>query len=80
MPINIEDIIGKDLKTITPITDPLNPALQSIDPAADGQISTFPTTAVEKAYRLAEERANEAVSIYAKSIVFCSMEVEGTLR
>ncbi len=34
----------------------------------------------EKAYRLAEERANEAISIYSRSTVFGCMEVECTLR
>jgi hypothetical protein len=77
--ISIEDVIGKDLKTITPSVDPLNPTA-TFDITADGTAPLFPSTPVEKAYRLAEERASEAIAIYARSIVFSSMEVEGTLR
>lgn len=68
--LNIDDIIGKDLKTIT-----LSTASQ-----LDGLSSLDTMSLEEKAYRLAEERTNEAIAIYARNIVFCTMEVECTLR
>ena len=61
---NLEEIIGRDLKTIS-----------AVSPITGEDISD-----IERGLKLAEERANEAISIYSKSIVFCSLEVECTLR
>eukprot|EP01038_Epipyxis_sp_PR26KG_P004766 gene4766-6686_t len=60
---NLEEVIGRDLKSI-----------MAVSPSGN------PLTDVERGLKLAEERANEAISIYSKSVVFCSLEVECTLR
>jgi hypothetical protein len=62
---NIEEILGKELRGV-------------VVPVAEG---TQPSeSAVDKAVRLAEERAADALAIYATNIVYCAMEVECLLR
>lgn len=65
MNINLEDIIGKDLKTVNL-------------PVRDETEDTLPD--IEKVYLLAEERANEAISVYSSSVVLRILEVECCLR
>lgn len=60
----VEEVLAKELKGVTVI-------------ASDGSVSE---NAAEKAFRLAEDRTNDAISVYASSVVFCAMEVECLLR
>ena len=68
---NIEEILSKELKSVSTATS------SSADAAS---LLPQQESPLEKAYRLVEERANEAAAIYAANIVFCGMEVECLLR
>lgn len=62
---NLEELIGKDLKSVS---------LPSL-PETDETLKE-----IDRVYVLAEERANEAISIYSTSVVLRILEVETTLR
>lgn len=62
---NLEELIGKDLKSV------VLPILPDTDE---------PLPEIDRVYALAEERANEAISIYSTSVVLRILEVETTLR
>lgn len=67
MNANIEEILSKELKNIANAV------------TADGS-TVLSESVAEKAMRLAEERINDAVTIYGTSIVYCALEVECLLR
>jgi hypothetical protein len=62
---NLEELIGKDLKSVTV------PVLPETDE---------PLKEMDRVYVLAEERTNEAIQIYSTSVVLRILEVETTLR
>lgn len=62
---NMEELLGRELRSI-------------VVPSAEG---TAPAeSVVDKCHRLVEERCGDAIAIYATSVVFCALEVEGLLR
>jgi hypothetical protein len=63
--VNMEELLGRELRSV----------------AVPGPEGSAPSeSAVDKCYRLAEERSSDAIAIYASSIVYSAQEVEGLLR
>lgn len=71
----IEEVLGKELLAVS-----INQVSLEDTQQQQQQQQTIADNVVEKAFRIAEERMNEAISIYANNIIFCAMEVECILR
>ena len=71
--ISLEDIVGKELKAYTTNAAP------SADVEEEEEEKVITTDAM-KAMPLVEDRVTEALSIYAKSVAYCTLEVELVLK
>ena len=90
MQANLEEIIGKELRNTS--VGGNNNSGGSANASGAGNAGSGSTgvgdnnnvssdsSNIEKAYRLAEDRVNEAIAIYASNIIFCALEVECILR
>jgi hypothetical protein len=86
--INLEEIIGKDLKSLTfpsssssMLSSSSSAAVtSSVDAGDDMNDIDGKLTEMDRVYALIEERANEAIAIYSTSVVLRILEVEATLR
>ncbi len=92
---NVEDVLGRDLRTYMPTASLLaegggaiaNPEAAAMAAAAAAQISgaANPTNSlglvvsnvdlVARVLLLAEDRVKEAIAIYSKNVMFCTLEV-----
>ncbi len=73
--ISLEDTIGKELKAYsTNASQTPNPELE------EEEEETVITTDAMKAIPLLEDRVTEALAIYAKNVVYCTLEVELVLK
>ena len=90
MQANLEEILGKELRSVV-VNNNNNSSGGGGSGGGNNNSATNTTTntgdvylltdsTIEKAYRLAEDRMNDAISIYASNIVFCALEVECILR
>jgi hypothetical protein len=86
--INLEEIIGKDLKSLT-FPSSSSSALSSsnamvtsssVDAGDDTGDNDGKLAEMDRVYALIEERANEAIAVYSTSVVLRILEVEATLR
>jgi len=73
MQANIDDICSKEFKNMT--TNTTTSTTYTTNTTTSDSENT-----IEKAYRLVEERMNDAIQIYSTSIVYCALEVECILR
>jgi len=66
---DLEDLLGKELKHLTPLSEEISGVVQGTEQTVEA-----------RSLRLAEEKCCEALSIYARSVIFCVLEVECSLR
>ena len=79
MHANVEEICSKEFKSM--LTSNSSVVGMGVNTIADNSNNNNTTESIiEKAYRLVEDRMNDAISIYSSSIVYCALEVECILR
>ena len=77
---NIEEILGKELKTS--VDDSVDGSTQSpIAPSANDDNAIHLSSTIERScMRLAEDKASDALAIYSRNIIYSTLEVECCLR
>ena len=88
MNLNLEEIIGKDLKTISLPGEKdksggsANNSSKRREGGEEDESGEYASVQIEidKVFLLAEDRANEAISVYSTSVVLRHLEVECSLR
>ena len=78
MHANVEEICSKEFKNMLTSSNSSVGGM-GVNSIADSSNNTTESV-IEKAYRLVEDRMNDAISIYSSSIVYCALEVECILR
>ena len=79
MHANVEEICSKEFKNML-TSNNSSVSGMGVNTIADNSNNSTAETVIEKAYRLVEDRMNDAISIYSSSIVYCALEVECILR
>jgi len=79
MHANVEEICSKEFKSMLASSNSSSGGI-GVNTITDNSNNTTTESVIEKAYRLVEDRMNDAISIYSSSIVYCALEVECILR